>query len=415
MLKIITKYFLRTSFTVFQLCITFIFAQTINNIEGDSVSVEPNGNFVDTKLSKIKLTIIEKDGRSALAVLPSLAWNNYDKTQVGVVLYSNVFRKFDYVLAPMYGTASNTISGYSRFNYRFFGEKMTFLQTGMEVRRFSYLLFPENLQYNKLMPNFVLHFKERESGAQMLVGAKSHLIWLEYLLGEKQSDFYYVNEAFFEYNIGKERKNLDLLGSVKQGEFFANASVLANFEWSYKKPRKGLHLRFFAGSFLWDNKPSSNIDAPLPVFQLSGSTNQGGFHWLQKDYLFNEFYFDRNGIDPFFSNQVAIVDGGFKSITSLGNSRKWLTTVGVYSDIPIPIPVQPFVNAGMYSDPFNDFTLVAEAGLTFTFFKDFIQFHLPVVTTKNIRENQRILGIETFFERISFTVDMSKLKHLQSK
>jgi hypothetical protein len=415
MLKIITKYFLRTSFTVFQLCITFIFAQTINNIEGDSVSVEPNGNFVDTKLSKIKLTIIEKDGRSALAVLPSLAWNNYDKTQVGVVLYSNVFRKFDYVLAPMYGTASNTISGYSRFNYRFFGEKMTFLQTGMEVRRFSYLLFPENLQYNKLMPNFVLHFKERESGAQMLVGAKSHLIWLEYLLGGKQSDFYYVNEAFFEYNIGNERKNLDLLGSVKQGEFFANASVLANFEWSYKKPRKGLHLRFFAGSFLWDNKPSSNIDAPLPVFQLSGSTNQGGFHWLQKDYLFNEFYFDRNGIDPFFSNQVAIVDGGFKSITSLGNSRKWLTTVGVYSDIPIPIPVQPFVNAGMFSDPFNDFTFVAEAGLTFTFFKDFIQFHLPVVTTKNIRENQRILGIETFFERISFTVDMSKLKHLQSK
>lgn len=407
------KYNLRTLLLCLQLCITFGFAQTFNTSEEDSVSTEVKGNFVETKLSKISVSIVEKNNKSLLSVLPALAWNNYDKTQFGVVMYSNVFRKFDYVAAPMYSPVSKTITGYSHFNYRFFGEKMTYLQTGLQAKRFSYLLFPENLQYNKLMPNFILHLKERENKANIVVGGKSHLIWLNYLLGGVQSEFYYINEAFVEYNVGKERKNFDLIGTVKQGELFSNASVLANFEWDYKKPNKGFHVRFFAGSFLWDNKATSNINAPLPVFQLSGSSNQGGAHWLQKDYHFDQFYFDRNGIDPFFSNQVAIVDGGFKSITSLGNSRRWLSTVSVASDIPIPIPIRPFFSAGMYSDPLTDFAFVAESGLTVTFFKDALQFHLPLITTRNIRENQRILGIETFYERFSFTLDMARLKPLQ--
>lgn len=415
MLKILFKYFYRTLFIGFQLCITFTYAQEFNNFESDTVSQPQKKSFIDAKLSKVIVSVAEKDNKSILSVMPIATWNNYDKTQMGLLLYSNVFKKFDYVATPVFSPVSKTITGYSHFNYRFYTEKISFLQTGVQAKRFSYLLFPQSLQYNKLMPNFILHFKEKNSHSKMLIGGKSHLIWLNYLLNGKQKEFYYVNELFLEYNIDRGKKNLDLIADVKQGELFANASATAHFQLKYKKPNKALHLRFFAGTFLWDNKASNNINAPLPVFQLSGSTNQGGAHWLQKDYLFNEFYFDRNGIDPFFSNQVAIVDGGFKSITSLGNSRRWLSTVGIYSDIPIPIPVQPFVNIGMFSDPLTDFTLVAETGLTFTFFKDFMQFHLPIVTTKNIRENQRILGIETFYERISFTLDMSKIKHLQQK
>lgn len=413
MLKITLKYRLTTVFLCCILFITSAFSQYENDFDKELVVEDSIKTNFTTKLRKLKLTAVKKDNKAALAFTPIVAWNNYDKTQLGVAIFSSIHQKFDYAITPMFATATKTLTGTANFNYRLYGSKFNMIEIGAEAKRFSYQLFPRQHNYQKAMPHLTYVFKQNSSNVKMLLGAKSHLIWMDYYISEPLNQFFYTNELFFEYNIDQEKTNLDVVANFRQGELFGNASTTTHFEFKYKKPNNGLHLRFFGGVFLWDNKASGNVNPPLPIFQLSGSTNAGGIPFLQKDYLFEEYYFDRNGIDPFFQNQVAIVDGGFKSITSLGNSRKWLTTVGAYTDIPIPIPIQPFVNMGMYSDPFTDFEVVVEAGFTLTFFKDFLQVHLPLVTTKNIRDNQSLLGIENFYQRFTFTLDLKKLRVLQ--
>jgi hypothetical protein len=59
--------------------------------------------------------------------------------------------------------------------------------------------------------------------------------------------------------------------------------------------------------------------------------------------------------------------------------------------------------------------LYGEAGTSIFFFNQLVGFHLPVVSTNNIKQNQQTIfniGSRDWTQRISFSLDILRLKEL---
>ncbi|MFM2190955.1 MAG: hypothetical protein RL491_1341, partial [Bacteroidota bacterium] len=169
---------------------------------------------------------------------------------------------------------------------------------------------------------------------------------------------------------------------------------------SYKKDRKGLDLRFFAGRFLY-NETTRNYN-----FKMSS--------WRgADDYLFDGIYLGRNEVEGLWSRQMLVRDGGFITPMSLGQSGKWLAAVHISSDNPTPIPIRPFFNIGTYEginrvfpDIKNQF--MYEGGLTFSLVKGIVEVHFPLFNSADIQRTLDVNNVK-FAEKIRFVLDLSKL------
>lgn len=347
---------------------------------------------------------------------PVFAWNNSDKTQLGAAFYSKEkLKNIDFVFVPMFALGSKNLTGIANFSYIFPLEKIKSFELGFKSRRFSYVVFPEDLAYNKVEPFFEIALNKSKNEKAKLheqtIGFRSSLIFLEYLSKGRQTDFYYINELNYKYDFKRKENNIWFQFTAKQSNSFSLVSGEVNVDINYPTKRKNaLRIRAFGGGFLFSN---FNGDAPIARFLMSGSTN-AFLPQYQKDFQFDQFYFDRNAQDSFFSRQVAIVDGGFRSITSAGNSNKYLFALNLSTDIPIPIPIEPWANFALIDEGTKP-GFAAELGASIVLFDKFIQFHFPFVTTNNIKNNQNVLGITNFGQRISFSMDLMKLGKLRKK
>lgn len=363
---------------------------------------------------------IDDPYKNELFFSPFLGWNNYDKTLIGLALYNHMlpFKNLEFELLPMYGTATKTFNGVGRINwYKMPVQgRIKHIRVGISGRRFSYLLFPEVAQYSKIEPSLGIVFKPKTARHPLsfAVEARSVNIWQDiFLIGEKQTPHYYINEARFELTYNKTLTPMYAEARIQQGNNFMNLSVTGKFTFKYMKAKESVNLRVFAGGFLFNSKSGSDIMPPNPVFQLSGTTNNPNQSTLmfQKDYMFDHYYLDRNGFDPIIGKQVVEKDGGFRSFTIIGDNNKFLGTVTVDATAPGPIPIKAFAGAGVYVDGQNKVQPVAEFGLALAVIPGIFEINVPFVTTNNIKLNQETgLGLDKFYEKITFTLNLSRIE-----
>ena len=316
----------------------------------------------------------------------------------------------------MFGLGSKNLTGIANFKYKIPLERIKTLDIGFKSKRFSFLVFPEDLSYNKFEPFLTINFNNSiKKNHKKTIGFSSSLIFLEYLYKGKQTDFYYVNDLYFKYDFNNDKDNFWFRINMKQANNFALISTDINKQFDYNtKKKNSFYLRVFAGMFLYNRKNSPTYIplTPSAKFLLSASNNSylgsstNAFTQYQKDYSFNNFFFDRNAKDMFFSRQIGTYsDGGFKTNTNIGNSNKYLLALNMSTDIPIPIPIEPWLNVAL-TEGVNKPDIVAEFGASINLMNKFIQFHFPFVTTKNLSTN-------SFAEKISFSINLMKLDKLR--
>ena len=412
---------------------------TLPKLNGDRVQIDPgllmpevnrrNNTYILDKLAhkfqKLKFQFIgalENQNRSQVFFAPYLGWNNYDKTQVGLAFYSPFIpqRKFEYLLVPAIGTGSKQFIGFGRVNYNFYAQKVQKITFGVKAKRFSYILFPKDQTLNKVEPylHFDLKKKEARSPVEQSINLRSALIteqWINPLdstasaNNTRSSQFYYVNEAKYRIERHTTLHPLDFELTLQQGKQFINLSAEAHFKISYRKKNQGMFIRFFAGGFPYYGRKSSDITAPVPNEYLSNSTTYQYAYWLQKDYMFDENFVDRNGHDNYLGRQVAISGGGFRSLTNFGITNKFLSSVNVTSTIYPWVPIRPFASLAVVDDEIKKMQFAAEMGISLIAIKDVIEIHLPLVTTKNITNSQEINGYGKWYQKITFTLKLPLL------
>lgn len=395
---------------------------------GDRVQIDPaliipevnrrNNTYILSKLAhkfeKLRFQLfgtIENQNRTQVFFAPHIGWNNYDKTQVGIAIYSPFMptRKFQYSLVPIFGTGSKNLVGFARLAYNFFPEKVQRVTVGILNKRFSYLLFPRNLTFDKLEPYIDIDFKKKNarSPIQHNLHIRSVNVWLELLeKGNKKLQYYFINEIRYRLERNTTLHPLNFTATFQHGKNFAGLWAEANFKVNYRGKKQGLSVRVFAGGFPIYTKSSSDITAPLPKLYLSVVSNNTYAYWLQKDYTFDENFIDRNGRDKYLGRQVALSGGAFRSLTIIGGTSKFLAATNFSSTIYRFIPIRPFASLGMVLNDAMKLDLAAEFGLSIVALPELIEIHLPLVTTNNIKLNQEAMGITKWYQRFSFTLKL---------
>ncbi|MDZ4844925.1 MAG: M1 family metallopeptidase [Chitinophagales bacterium] len=331
---------------------------------------------------------LENPTKAQLFFSPAVGWNNYDKTLIGFAFYNHFlpFKELEFELVPMFGTGSVQFAGIGRVAYTFYtkGSKVHNVNLSIGGRRFSYDLVPEVLNYNKIQPVLTLTFRKKyaRSPVDKSLSFRHIHIWQDFreynrteLVLENTVSKYFVNEVAFNLEntrvINPFRANI----TVQQGKDFVRSFAEFNYKLTYNKKNKGLHVRLFAGGFLWNDRESGVV--PDARFRMNFGTGREQF---QKDFLFDEYFFGRNETEIFSSQQIVTKEGGFRSRNSFGQTDKWLATIHLNSTIPGKIPIRPYTTIGMFGQENAGFNLAYELGLAFVIIPDMFEIYFPLVS-----------------------------------
>lgn len=378
-------------------------------------------------------------------ISPSLGFNNYDGIMAGLLIHNITLpaNKFQYLVAPLFGTKSKEFRGLSRFVYHWnsYGHIQQ-IQTSISIAKFSSSVFTDSvgnnkyLSYLKVVPSVRIFFKEKDPRSSVV----KFIQWKIYLLKEQnliftrdsilQKDMInypyvnrYINQVRFVIDNQRVLYPFRNELQVEQSTDFARISIVSKYFFNYAVGG-GLHLRFFAGKFLYLGDKTLKKQFQTDRYHLN-LTGANGY----EDYNYSNFFIGRNDFMEFPSQQIMIRDGGFKVRSDLlsskiGKTDDWLTAINLQSDIPrninplqvlpFKIPLTIFLDLGTYSAGFkNNSTggrFLYDAGFQLSLFKNLLNIYIPVAYSKVYRDYyQSTITQKRFLKTISFSFDLQEI------
>jgi hypothetical protein len=162
--------------------------------------------------------------------------------------------------------------------------------------------------------------------------------------------------------------------------------VAAEFE--YRKlfeNNRQVNLRLYAGTFLYN---STNSD--FFSFALDRPT----------DYLFDYGYYGRSESTGFFSQQLILAEGGFKSKLDSPYANQWITTLnGGYN---IWNWVEIYGDLGFIKNKQLSARFLYDSGIRLNLVPDYFELYLPVYSSNGWELSQR-----NYNQKIRFVITLS--------
>lgn len=351
---------------------------------------------------------VENPEKTQLFWSPTIGWNNYDKTMLGVAFYNSVIpqKRLEYVISPMYSFVTNQPVGSAMLNYNMVPRKSNLLtQITVGVSGQSYHTFNQSnllTSFEKVSPYVDFHFKKREARNTHSTKLRLREITINEKYSSSCDDGSCVqgkgNTVRNYYQILYQHYNQTTLNpynavvKLEGAKDFAKLSWEGNFQLDYKKKNKSFNIRLFAGSFLFNdtNHPRFN-------WRMDGTS---GYY----DYLYDHVFLGRNESGNLLGQQFVATQGGFKIPTPVGQSHKWITAVNVKADIPIPIPV------GLYADfGYNEAqSFNYNFGIHIPLAKDVFEIYFPISYSEDVKTAIDANAL-TYSDLIRFTLHLEKV------
>lgn len=363
---------------------------------------------------------IENPRRSTLYFSPILGWNYYNHAMLGLAFYNHTVpqRKFEYTLAPMYAFGTKSLNGEGSVAYNFMPTKV-FRQITVKGYASSYHFdknvfeLGENLRFIKLAPELTFYFKRKPANStiqQKIRLRYVHIFKDNFLYSVADSGYtkgrgnYNVFDYTYHFNNSRAinpfgfevhlQHNKDMVKTWLEGKWLLTYSA---------RKRSHLEIRLFAGAFL----SKSSFPGVDYRFRLSGQT---GF----QDYLFDDIFLGRNEGAGVLFNQFTETDGGFKMYSPLGQSNTWIASLNLKSPLPgktlEKIPVKLYASFGTYDKVYGGGKSVAyEFGPYLSIASGVFEIYFPAISSKQIRDAATLNGVDKYYERIRFTLNLTKL------
>lgn len=357
-------------------------------------------------------------GEKIIYFTPTLAWNHYNKSMLGLALYNNpIFeKKWQYLIAPMYSFKRFNWNGQAMILRNFYLKgKFQKLSLSYQFKKYAYDFqnaatdFDYNPYLNFMQNKFEskLYFQSPKNNPAILqyLSYRYYQIEREYLAwpldatppiiaqvenittSMHQLEWHYSNKSIVNpYDFGAQLEMNTEVGKISS---FANYSLSL-------APKKSIDLHFFGGGFLYNNTDGSNINPYY--FKMSSYSGSD-------DYLFDLPYAARNQAigSGVYAQQMYNVEGNFVIQTPLGNSWKWIGNVGIHSSLPIVNFIKAFAHFGIYPDYLtNKATFLYEGGLYFNFFGDGFQLYFPFLWSQEIQDVEILNNREAYKNKIRF-------------
>ena len=383
----------------------------------------------------IALLTDQERARTAFFVTPLIGVNANDGFMLGAALHNRTLepRPFEFLLAPLYGFKSKSLAGFAGARYRL-TRPAPWLQRAVlsaGTQRFSDFE-PTAARFDGL--DLIYHYTRSAVRADFFFDHPaadlhtssfySQLVSLDQQrpdfspTGELLPDAEHVQTSFLSVGYGSawEREinpaayTLRLEYRDAGEEQFSSTNSLrleGTLTGGYQyQTDKFVRWRFFGGYFLHHGARDGNTS---PAYSFSLVDNASG------DYRYDDLYFGRNRGNG-YEQQLELRQGGFRAPISssynFGRSNTYLTALNLDGDLPLPLPVGIFVDAGVYgyrptisSEPTNQLNYVA--GLSVNIFRDQFHLYVPLLADTDTRRLLEERG--NLLERMSIRLNLRKL------
>ena len=392
-----------------------------------------NNLFLSPKLKFSFGTAAEDPAFNNFFYLPLAGYNVNDGLQAGLALHNRTLepRRFEWMIAPLYGFRSGTVTGFVGGQYRRARPFANFreLKVALGAQRWSDFTLQrtdEAYAYQRTALRADLAFDhppitERQSSVslQLINLGQDRPVFAGDTLpsgSETRGNFFvrlgYRNQLTrelnpFGYAVHLEYKNRD----DAVNEAFESSHVRLEAEVTganqYERGRF-LRWRFFGGYFLSNGLRESSFNAPAGFSLVDNAAS---------DYRYDGLYTGRNApAGSFTEQQLDQRQGGFRAPISpafgFGRSNSYLTAVNVDADLPLgklPLPIVAFFDAGYYgakatgSEPLRgEFSWVGGAGLAIA--NGRAGLYLPLIADPDTRELLEQRG--NLLKRMTFRLNL---------
>jgi hypothetical protein len=365
--------------------------------------------------------------------MPLIGYNIHNGFLAGLAFHnwSLPERKFSYIIAPMWGFKTSTLTGYANVNYKMTFKKV-FQSVDMGVKNAAFGYSPIGIEpYNFFRTNGYLNFclnpkslRSTKSNNILLEYTNVAARWMKKLSNTEDSilgkTYYAINTAPIDYNYARltfKHQNKRLInpysinlsienGGYKGGDRYWKPGLEINYTQTYKKEKKGFSIRAFAGTFI------GSTGGNFGLFKYRLGSKNG-----QYDYGMEEPLMGRGATSGLWSHNI--VGGGdkMKLNGTLGNFTKAFATVSLTSTLPGKIPFQPYVDLCYMQDDIllnssNKYEhFIYSGGISLVLIPQIFEVHFPLVQSQVISDVQKLSSnINTFGKRICFTLVISEFE-----
>ncbi len=388
------------------------------NAEQSLFDVNMKNNF-SKKLGfsplKIKLGYTTKHAeKNSLLWLPIIGVNKHDGFMAGVMLY-NLFlpkRRFEYLVAPMYGVRSNALAGFAdlRLNFFPYSEKRRLkLQWGIKAKKYAYnKVDKQSLGFTKIEPSVRFEFRNKPlSGFNHNALSFRGIIINEEVATFSNGAFKYgnnptsIHELKYEFERLKPLNNqsfkisLQHIDMVNTAEFITKVFAEYKIHIPYKWRNSGLNIRVFGGDV------QKNIFKESTINRYDFGIGAGSY----TDYTYDNTYFGRGATSGFSAAQIFIKDAGLKVPYNLQVSK--LAALNLASSLPGRFPVKLYFDIALHKTSTTTFNNSFSGGIKFTAFNEGLEIYFPIINSSDIRAYQKLYDIK-YYQQITFLIDFQK-------
>jgi hypothetical protein len=293
------------------------------------------------------------------------AYNYYDGLLLGPELYNQALfkKKWLFNITPTYGFKSQTLTGSASFVYEHLPENTSVYRyrAGMVGSKSHYDL---DLSFKKFTPFVEIDFNRntlRDVGGKSLV-ARYVVVDKEIPQGVEIDETYKYNVFNIRYGYFKPDiiKDLRYYFDFQFSENFSKLSLDVRYRKLTDKNRQ-YDFRLFFGTFL-HNKTETDFFS----FALDRPS----------DYLFDYGYLGRSESSGFFSQEIIISEGGFKSIFEEKYANQWLLSSN--ASISIWRWIEVYGDAGFVKQENQNPYFRYDSGIRLNFIHNFLEIYFPL-------------------------------------
>ena len=420
------------------------------NLDNEFELLNAKGNLPTIKIDrKYKFqsffSFKETDLYKYIFVAPAVGYNFYDKIMLGAIIHNYTLpaEQFQFLVAPLYGTASKSMNGLARLSYTWMpgnnGQQVIFSMAGYSFNgdEFTDSTGKKNyLRFSKIVPSVKFLF----ANTSPLSTVTKFLKWKTFFVADQGLQFTrdtindvdnityptsnrYINQLQFVIENSRKLYPYKAQLLLEQGESFARLAFTGNYFFNYAKGG-GLDVRLFAGKFFYLGDKTFLKQAQTDAYHLNMTGPRG-----YEDYTYSGYYIGRNEFEGFASQQIMQRDGFFKVRTDLlsskiGKSDNWLAAANFVTDfpaainplqiLPVKIPLKIFVDIGTYAEAWaknaNQGKLIYDAGLQLSLFKNTLNIYVPILYSKVYGDYFKSTITENrFLKNIAFSIDIQNI------
>lgn len=352
-----------------------------------------NKSILNRPLQVKFLKDIENPYYNELFYTPVFRFNYYDGAILGLAISNKTILKknFTYKIIPSYSTKSKTFSGNYSLLYEYLPEnkKVNKLALGLFGSNYHY---DNNLTYNSLNPYVLVQFKRKN-----LRDVSSNALMASFTMIDREksptqtlpleTNKYNVFNLSYGYAKPAIIEDVRLSTDIQIANKFSKVSLTARYR-KLTDTNRQFDFRFFAGVFLSNKTESTYFN-----FALDRPT----------DYLFQYNYLGRSETSGFFSQQVIINEGGFKSKLEVPYANEWLSTFN--TSIGIWRWIEVYNDVGFVKNKNSKVYFAHENGIRLNFIQDILEIYFPLYSNLGWETSQ-----PSYSSKIRFVLEIQPKK-----